>query len=252
MDLFDVVRSCLRRWYVLLPLLAITAAYCHQVYTSVLPVYYAQTVIGIAPPNQRVDTVPIGQAVPRNGLLDVGGASLIANMAALGMHQSTVVNRVVAAGGEANYEAKLFPVPATSSPLPLVMIDVATPDPVSTTKTLDVAALELRASLENIQKAADVPPSMMATSFVVSPPGVPVAAVPSRTRSTMTVAVGGIAAALLVTVLADVALVRRRRARLTPSTPERDLEPDELADEPATSPVEEPRHRQPADAAPVR
>ncbi len=48
MDLFDVVRSCLRRWYILIPLLAVTGVYCHQVYTSVLPVYYSQTVIGLA------------------------------------------------------------------------------------------------------------------------------------------------------------------------------------------------------------
>lgn len=219
MDLFDVVRSCFRRWYVMLPLLAITAFYGHQVYSSVMPVYYSQTVIGLAPPNQRVDTVAVGQPIPRNGLLDVGGAPLLANMAALGLHQSTVVNRVVAAGGEANYDAKLFPVPATSPPIPLVMIDVAAPAPKAAAKTLELATIELRASLENVQTQANVPPDMMVESFVVSPPSEPVAAVPSRTRSTMSVVVGGLALAVLASVLVDVFLTRRRNRKSKASKP---------------------------------
>ena len=81
MDLFDVVRSCARRWYVFLPLLLIVAWYSYSVYSSVKPVYYSNTVIGIVPPSTRVDNVPAGVPIPRNGLLDVGGASLIAKMA---------------------------------------------------------------------------------------------------------------------------------------------------------------------------
>lgn len=251
MDLFDVVRSCLRRWYILIPLLAVTGVYCHQVYTSVLPVYYSQTVIGLAPPNQRVDTVATGQAVPRNGLLDFGGAPLLANMASLGLRQSTVVNRVVAAGGEPIYDARLFPVPATSPPIPLVMIDVATANPESATKTLELAAMELRASLENIQVQADVPPEMMATSFIVSPPSVPVPAMPSRTRSTMTVAVGGVGLTVLVTVLVDVALNRRRKRIRSTAGPTGEVAPDStILDEARTKlPMDDQRPREPARVA---
>lgn len=216
MDLFDVIRSCLRRWYVLIPLLGVTAWYAYGVYTSVIPVYYAQTVIGLSPPNQRYETVEVGQAVPRNGLLDVGGASLLANMASLGLDQTVVVNRVVAAGGEANFDARLFPVPATSPPIPLVMIDVAAPTPAAATKTLELAATELRMSLEGIQTQANVSPDMMVDSFVVSPPSTPMPAMPSRTRSTMTIVAGGTALTIFVTVLFDVLATRvgnRRRAR---------------------------------------
>lgn len=220
MDLFDVVRACFRRWYILLPLLAITGIYTYQVYSSVQPVYYSQTVIGIAPPNQRVDTVPAGQPIPRNGLLDVGGASLLAHMAALGLHQSTVVNRVVAAGGEANFDAKMFPVPATSPPIPLVMIDIAAPNPEAATKTLDLAAMELRESLENIQSQASVPPDMMAQSFLVAPPNEPTPAMPSRTRATASIMMAGIGLTILVTVVADVLLSRRKRRAVVEPAPE--------------------------------
>ena len=54
MDLFDVVRSCIRRWYVVLPLLLIVAWYSHQIYASAKPVYYSSAVIGVAPPNTQV------------------------------------------------------------------------------------------------------------------------------------------------------------------------------------------------------
>jgi hypothetical protein len=250
MDLFDVVRSCFRRWYILLPLLAVTAFYGHQVYSSVQPVYYSQTVIGLAPPNQRVDTVEIGQAVPRNGLLDIGGAPLIANMAALGLHQAAVVNRVVAAGGQPNFDARLFPVPATSPPIPLVMIDVAAPTAQAATKTLELAGMELRSSLENIQSEAKVPRDMTVESFVVSPPSEPVAAVPSRTRSTMSVIVGGLGLAILVSVLADVLLGRRRKRRRKVPTP--DPAPVASQEEESAQPSEVVRTDHQADAVDVR
>jgi len=250
-DLFDVVRSCLRRWYVLIPLLLITGWYCNQVYASVQPVYYSQTVIGLAPPNQRVDTVPTGQAVPRNGLLDFGGAPLLANMASLALRQSTVVNRVIAAGGEPHYDARLFPVPATSPPIPLVMIDVATSTPASATKTLELAGMELRLSLENIQNQADVSPQMMATSFVVSPPSAPIPAMPSRTRSTMMIAVGGIGLTVLVTVLVDVALNRRRRRIGSAVEPTDEADADPSIPEASTDPpLDNHRRREPAPVAP--
>jgi hypothetical protein len=210
-DLFDVVRSCFRRWYVLLPLLVITAWYSHQVYAAVKPVYYSQAVIGLAPPSFRVDQAAAGQPVPRNGLLDVGGAPLLANMSALALRQPAVVDRVVAAGGLANYSAKLFPVPETSPPIPLVMIEDAAPDPAEATKTLELVTNEMTASLESIQKQARVPAEMMVDSFVVSPPSPPIAAMPTRTRSTIAIFVAGLGLSVMFTVLVDVLLVRRRK-----------------------------------------
>src|SRR4051794_1610283 len=84
-DLFDVVRSCFRRWYVVLPLMLIVCWFAHSVYSSVKPVYYSSALIGIAPPSTRVENTPDGVPVPRNGLLDTGGAQLIANLTALGL-----------------------------------------------------------------------------------------------------------------------------------------------------------------------
>jgi hypothetical protein len=209
-DLFDVFRSCFRRWYILLPPLLITGWYTHSVYESVKPVYYSQAIVGLAPPSYRLDQAVAGQPVPRNGLLDVGGAALLANMTALALREPAVVNLVVARGGLPDYGAKLFPVAPNAQPIPLVMLEESAPDSAAATKTLSLVTDEASAALERIQRQAKVPPEMMVDSFVVSPASDPIAAMPTRTRSVATIAVAGIGLSVLVAVLTDVFIVRRR------------------------------------------
>ncbi|MGX7729948.1 hypothetical protein ACWPOB_11845 [Rhodococcus sp. 2H158] len=222
MDLFDVVRSCFRRWYVVLPLLAITAWYSYGVYSSVKPVYYASAVIGLAPPSVRQDTPSTGGEIRRNGLLDVGGASLLANLTALGLREPSVVDRVVAAGGLSDYGAKAFPTPSPNPQLPLVFVEETASDPADVTKTLELVAAQAEVTLRTLQQQARVPEDQMVTSFVVTPPGVPTAAMPTRTRSTVAILATGVGLSILFTVLVDVLLTRlksRRQTRAQPPSP---------------------------------
>lgn len=216
MDLFDVVKSCFRRWYIVLPLLLIAAWYSHHIYTSVKPVYYSQAVIGVSPPDKRIDQAAPGEGVPRNGLLDLGGASLITNMATLSLSDSSVRGQVAAAGGRADYTVRMFPVPGTMPELPLIMIEATEPDAVSASKTVELVVAQADSALRTLQQQARVPDSQMVTPFVVSPQSVPAAGMPSRTRSTVAVFVGCAGVAILVGIVADVLLSRwgaRRRKR---------------------------------------
>jgi hypothetical protein len=206
-DLFDVVRACFRRWYVVVPLLLVTYHYAHNAYASAKPEYYTSAVVGLAPPS-RDQYTPAGNLVPKNGLLDAGGPNLIANMAVLRMREPSIVNGVVAAGGRPDYGVKMFPVPATMGELPLVMIDAGEPDPNSATKTVDLAAAQADAALQAVQQQAGVPDDQMVRGFVVSPPSEPVEAMPTRTRSTIVIFAAGAGAAILVAVLVDVVLLR--------------------------------------------
>jgi hypothetical protein len=235
-DLFDVARSCARRWYVFLPLLAIVAWFSYSTYSSVKPVYYSNAVIGFAPPSSRIDNVPPGTPLPRNGLLDVGGASLIANMTTVGLKDPAVVDRVVAAGGLSDYVARMFPGPANMAQLPLIMIEATNADPGAVSTTLELVVAQADETLRNLQEQAHVPAGQMVSPFVVSPPRIPAAGMPSRTRSTIAIFVAGCGLSVLATVLADVLLVRRRQrskaAPLPTSAPSPDrmptdaLEPD--------------------------
>ena len=211
MDLFDVVRSCARRWYVLLPLLAIVTWFSYSTYSSVQPVDDLNAVVGLAAPSNRVDNPPQGAAISRNGLLDVGGAALIANMTALGLSEPAVVDRVVAAGGLPDYDAKMFPGPLTMPQLPLIMIEATNADQAAVSMTVELVVAQAEVTMRTLQQQARVPDDQMVVPFVVAPPSAPAAGMPARTRSTIAIFVAGLGLSVVVTVLIDVVLVRRRQ-----------------------------------------
>lgn len=243
MDLFDVVRSCFRRWYLLLPMLLAVAWFSNGIYTSVQPVYYSSAVLGITPPSLRLDQAEAGVPVSRNGLVDVGGAPLITNMLAIGLRDDNVLAQVAAGGGATDYVSKMFPVPATSPELPLVMIEATEPDPILASKTVSLAVAQADPALRRLQEQANVPPDQMVTAFVVSPPSPPAAGMPSRVKSTLAVVLAGAGLSVVITVIADLLLTRlmaRRRmqrtgAHSTATPPAEAVSPNGKADEPAPS-----------------
>lgn len=215
MDLFDVTRACFRRWYVVLPLLLASAWFAHTAYTTTKPVYYTNAVVGIAPPNAQTVYAPEGGVLPRNGLLDAGGAALLTNMATFAMRDAAAVGQVVAAGGEPDYTVKMFPGPATSPQLPLIMIEATESDPISAAKTVELAAGQAGPALRKLQQDAGVPDEQMVKALIVSPPRPPVAAVPSRTRATAAIFAAGTGGAIIAGVVTELAAARwkSRRAR---------------------------------------
>jgi hypothetical protein len=182
------------------------------VYASVKPLYYTQAVVGLAQSSQ-VKYTPNGSIVAKNGLLEAGGPTFIANMAVLQMREPSVVNGVVAAGGRPDYGAKMFPVPATAAQLPLIVIDAGEPDPNSAKKTVDLAAAQVDAALRAVQQRAGVPDDQMVRGFAVSAPSEPVPAMPSRTKSTIVIFAAGAGSAILVGLVLDVVLMRRKAQR---------------------------------------
>jgi hypothetical protein len=237
-DLFDVGRACFRRWYVLLPLLLVTLWVSHSAYTSVKPVYYSNAVIGLAPPSNRIDQGALGEPVPRNGLLDIGGATMIANMTAVGLRQPAVEEQVVAGGGQAGYNAELFPVPVNTPPVPIILIEETTADPSAATKTLELVIANTAGVVQNLQQQALVPADQMLTSFVVAPPSPPAAGMPKRTQATVAMFLAGAGLSILITVLVDVLLTRlkirvqkRRKKRQLPAEAEAGTDPTNRRDD---------------------
>lgn len=208
MDLFDVARSCFRRWYILLPLLLVTGWFSYGSYESVKPVYYSNATIGLSAPSTRLDQAAPGVPVPRNGLLDIGGATLIANMTALGLRDDAVVQRVVVAGGLPDYVARMFPVPATMPQIPLIMIEATAADPATATETLQLVITQADSTMRTLQHQARVPDDQMVEPFVVAPPSTPAAGMPSRTRSTIAIFVAGVGLSILIATVLDVLLTR--------------------------------------------
>jgi hypothetical protein len=222
-DLFDVVRACFRRFYVVLPLVVIAVWFAHGKYDSVKPVFYSNAVFALAQPSSQVPVVMPGQEILRNGLVDAGGAALLANMIILRLGAPEVRAQVVADGGQPNYRVMLFPTAPTAPPLPMVMIDATEQDPVSATKTVDLVLAQADPVLAAAQQQAGVPEEQWVKSLVVSPATPPVSGIPSRTRATIAILVAGVALALLAAVLVDVLVLRwkanrqRSRGRAAPA-----------------------------------
>ena len=172
--------------------------------------------IGVTPPSARVDQAAPGAAVPRNGLLDVGGATLITNMATLGLMDSATHEQVVEAGGKLDYTVRMFPVPGTMPQLPMIMIESTESDPIAAKKTVELVVAQADSALRTLQRQAGVADDQMVRPFVVSAPLVPIPGMPNRTKSTVAVFVAGAGIAILVGTVVDVLLTRwkaRRRER---------------------------------------
>jgi hypothetical protein len=221
MDLFDVIRACIRRWYVSLPLVAVALLYAYHTYSTVKPVFYSNAIIGISAPNSQVPWGNSGEAIPQNGLLATGGPALLSQMLVFGLNDAEVINKVVSDGGKPSYTVRMFPTGGDlqNSALPLLMIETTQPDSESAKKTVELVAGNAGPVLRQIQEQAGVPESLMVRALVASPPGAPKAGTPSRTRSAFAMLAAGLGAAVLAAVLVDTTILRRSNRRSSGASP---------------------------------
>jgi len=213
LEVSDVLRACLRRWYVFIPILAITAWQAYGFYSSVKPVYYASAVVGATSSNEQTSFNPTGGPSPRNGLMDIGGAQLIMNMVVLGFDDPSVRARVVNGGGKGNFTVRMFPPPpsaAVQTALPLIMIEATEPDPASATRTVELAAQQADPILIGIQQQAGVPQSQMVKAINASSTKA-VAGMPSRNKTVSLMLAFGVGLGVLVAVLLDLTINRSQK-----------------------------------------
>lgn len=221
MDLLDVIRIFFKRWYVSVPLLLIVSWFSYYSYASVQPVYYANSVLTIAPPNQRIAFAEAGKPVEVNGLLEVGGPTLLTNMAVIACNDPAVKAKVVDGGGKWGFTVKNFPTGSTGSSqsLPLIMVETTQGDEVAAQKTVTLAANQVDPVLLELQRNAGVSDGQSVRAIVVSP-AKPVRAYPSRTRAALGIFIGGLALSAVLAVVVDIfgarlAVGREARTRTT-------------------------------------
>jgi len=185
---------------------------------AVKPVYYANAAVAATASSQQAPFKVDGSPSPRNGLLEIGGATFVMNLAVLGFDDPEIKARVVASGGKGNFTIRMFPTPASAAvqtALPLVMIEATEPDPDSATKTVELAASQVDPVLVQIQRSAGVPESQYLRAIKASSPKA-VAGIPKRNKTLAVTLMAGAAAAVSAALLVDFSANRwkgRRRER---------------------------------------
>ncbi|NDZ93641.1 hypothetical protein G3I13_24060 [Streptomyces sp. SID6673] len=217
MDLFDVTRIAARRWWVTVPIVAVVLLIAYGNYASVKPQYYSYATIGLAVPSVKVvpPTRPDGSTVQiTNGLADNGGPGLLASLLTTALGQPQVTSKVVAGGGIAPVTAAVKP-SESGSAQPIVEISAEGPDAYAVKQSVALTVRESNTALRDLQASAQVPPSSMATTFVVAAPSEPFGAMPARTRELIATVLAGLLVAIIAAVVVDALLgaVARRRDR---------------------------------------
>lgn len=229
MQASDVLLACKRRWYVVLPLLALTALAAALYYALYKPIYYSNSVIGVASPNQQLQWAPDGAAIERNGLIDSGGPTLIMNMVVMGFDNRAIHERVAADGGSPDFTVQMLPSAPGSSTLqaqlPIIMIEATDHDAARASRTIQLAAAQTDTILIDLQRQAGVSPSLMVKAIQAAKPSV-IKGTPGRSKRTVAILALGCALAILVGVVVDAFRDRAAGRRPSDSSASSDRTPE--------------------------
>jgi len=220
MDFLDLLRIAFRRFYVVVPAVALSIFAAMTVSSSVQATYKSTGSILLF--------APIDPDVRANRLLGFNSLEVPATITAQVVGDEQTRRRLAEEGASVDYQLGLDP----SNPAPLIGV-VAEGGREQAPLTVSLVMAEVSAELERRQLALGAPPQTWITTEVVSPPQAPVLQTGSRTRAFIAVLLLGLGATGGLTVVFDLALYRRRlrraarraRREAARSEPERETAP---------------------------
>ena len=209
MYLRDVWRVCVRRWYLVVAALVLTAAGCVGLGAFVGPSYDAQAYVVLVPPPSELDPTA-------NRFLGLDGLTGSVAILERSMRSDETAEELQRAAGDAEYEvAQDF---STSAPILLVTSTATTK--AASSRMLDVVLERLPIELRKLQANVNIRPDSRITLSVVSQDLGPKANQKSRFRAVAGGAAVMLTAFALLIAMVDGLLVRRARTD-APSKPPR-------------------------------
>jgi hypothetical protein len=195
MDVWSLTRAALRRWYVLLPALLITALLTSSAGNSAAPEYETTGAALMVPPAVAADVV--------NPYSSSSGPEVLRTI----VSGSAVRGRLAAQGLESGYELTI------TSRTPIFNITVRSEDRQRALGTGAAVIEALRQELTSAQADFGVPPSAMATVQVIDAPDTVTSVGSGAVRIKAVVALLGVIGSVALAVTFDdlLLLVRRRR-----------------------------------------
>ena len=211
MDLIGVLRACVRRWYVFLPIIVLTAWLGRDQYQKAEPQYTATATVVIAPSAELVynrgrqaDTGLVVTS-PFNG---GDGPRVLAGLLARALNTSTVRLQLLPAGGAVVTAARNVEEDSTVVNLQVVAADAATD-----AKALETVRGGANDVLAKIQYDAGAPEGQLYNAVNGGPVDPPLVAYPDRVRGVVAIALAGVLLAVVLSVLAQSLMAGRRRRR---------------------------------------
>lgn len=219
MDIFSATAAVLRRWYVALPILLLTAYLAVQQYQSAQPTYTASASTILLPPPPQPSTPSITDPEDLQTPLDPALGSLrsasrlVAELVATNLENPLVRERLEAQGATAVYEVD------SDGDSPLLDYSVIGQDPDVTARTLDALLAESQTVLAEVQQTLGAQTEAVYRLQLAAPVLAPLEVAPERNRSLIATLVGGGALAYFLALLVDAGLAARRRHRMEGSPP---------------------------------
>jgi hypothetical protein len=218
-DLLGVLRACVRRWYVFLPLVGLTAWLCWQQYRDSAPQYTATASFIVAPSTDLI--VSRGQQAEGLVLITTpfvagNAAGSLAGLLTNALNTVTVRERLLPSGGVALAAVRDPEVDDT-----LVTVSIVATDPGAADEALPAVQGGVNGVLSDIQTAAGAPSTQLFAAFPGGPVDPPVEDYPDRLRSVVAIALAGTLVAVVLSVLAQSLMQGRRRPKVPPASPNR-------------------------------
>jgi hypothetical protein len=208
MDLFGILGACLRRWYVTVPLLLVTAGFAAQSYRTVEPVYSGTVSLVVLPSLKQANGAQTESedTSGRNPYSGQGGARFAVAVLARNVNSPAFRSRL----GLAPTSTELVQA-ETGSQQPIIQIDAQSSTPEAVYSLLDRASEQAGVVLNEFQAEAGAPAD---TRYRIAP-GVPAGGVvdvtPSRLRVSGAIAVVGFGLAAALATVLDIVLMQRRK-----------------------------------------
>jgi hypothetical protein len=218
-DTLDIARSCLRRWYVFVPVVLLAVAGGYQLAAQRAPSYSAVSVVTMYFPTQNLPqpTVTNGQVTqpvdPRlyNTLFQSGGVQLLVNSLVTDMTSDDVLRTLASEGHHTGYVVSI-----DKSNGNLIDVQAKGPDSRDVLATVNSLVTLVNDRLIALQTRAGAPANSQYHAFTVSPATRAIEKPASKSKLLIAITGVGVLGAAGLSVLFD-GYSRRRGSRRRPA-----------------------------------
>ncbi|MBA4608138.1 hypothetical protein H1W00_06575 [Aeromicrobium sp. Marseille-Q0843] len=201
--LVEVIKTVLRRWYVVVAGLLLTGVLGYAAYSSTPPVYEASGTVLLLPPEDQVS----GEGI-KNPFLQLNNLDVPTSLVVARLNGDEVREQILEQQPGALYEVTTDPTMRG----PVVLVQVSAQSAKATVDTLEAVLAAAPTALTDLQAQQDVPKGDSITSMQLAADLEATAVTRATTRAVVAAVAVGLALTAGATAGID-AIARRRRAR---------------------------------------